>query len=144
MPDIYGSGIPTALGDDLFDVPFELSGVQFDFFIPSLTPAPVELPPASTSRKSSCCSEQSTMQTTRASSPQAPSAIDLSGLKSSDSDSTLCSVAFSLVRQHNKRGVDMIEIGIRLWNGFIKGGVDGDGCKVENKLLFSVLEYIST
>jgi len=54
---------------------------------------------------------------------------------------TLCSVAYQLVREHNKRGLDMIEIGILLWNGFIKGEGDG-GCKVENELLSSVLEYI--
>jgi hypothetical protein len=54
---------------------------------------------------------------------------------------TLCSVAYQLVREHNRRGLDMIEIGILLWNGFVKG--DGDsGCKVENELLSSVLEYI--
>jgi len=58
-----------------------------------------------------------------------------------DSGTTLCSVAYELVREHNKRGVDMIEIGIRLWNGFVKGEGDG-GCKVENELLSSVLEYI--
>jgi len=54
---------------------------------------------------------------------------------------TLCSVAYQLVREHNKRGLDMIEIGILLWNGFVKGEGDG-GCKVENELLSSVLEYI--
>ena len=58
-----------------------------------------------------------------------------------DSGTTLCSVAYELVREHNNRGVDMIEIGIRLWNGFVKGEGDG-GCKVENELLYSVLEYI--
>ena len=57
------------------------------------------------------------------------------------SGTTLCSVAYKLVREHNKRGVDMIEIGIRLWNGFVKGEGD-EGCKVENQLLSSVLEYI--
>lgn len=55
---------------------------------------------------------------------------------------TLCIVAYEMIRQQNKKRVDMIEIGIRLWNGFIKGDGDG-GCKVQNKLLFSVLEYIS-
>jgi hypothetical protein len=60
----------------------------------------------------------------------------------SDSDTTLCSVAYDLVRQHNKKGVDMMEICIRLWNGLIKGDEGDEGCKVENKLLFSVLEYI--
>ncbi|KAG4436786.1 hypothetical protein IFR05_007720 [Cadophora sp. M221] len=58
-----------------------------------------------------------------------------------DTDTTLCSEAYEMLHQHNKKGVDMIEIGIRLWNGFTKG--DGSGCKVENKLLFSVLEYVS-
>jgi hypothetical protein len=59
----------------------------------------------------------------------------------SDSGTTLCSVAYRLICEHNKRGIDMIEIGIRLWNGFVKD--DGAaGCKVENELLFSVLEYI--
>jgi hypothetical protein len=58
-----------------------------------------------------------------------------------DTETTLCSEAYEMLRQHNKKGVDMIEIGIRLWNGFTKG--DGSGCKVENKLLFSVLEYVS-
>lgn len=47
-----------------------------------------------------------------------------------------------MLRQQNKNGIDMIEIGIRLWNGFTKGDGNG-GCRVENKLLFSVLEYIS-
>lgn len=36
----------------------------------------------------------------------------------------------------------MIEICIPLWNGFIKEDRDGAGCKVENILLFSVLNYI--
>lgn len=57
-------------------------------------------------------------------------------------DTTLCTVAYEMIRQHNKKGVDMIEIGIRLWNGFVKGDRDDEGCKVENKLLFSVLDYI--
>ena len=59
----------------------------------------------------------------------------------SDGGTTLCSVAYELIREHNKRGIDMIEIGIRLWNGFIKDDGAG-GCKVESELLFSVLEYI--
>ncbi|KAM0145909.1 hypothetical protein ACHAQE_011016 [Botrytis cinerea] len=59
----------------------------------------------------------------------------------SGTGTTLCSVAYKLVREHNKRGVDIIEIGILLWNGFIKGEGDG-GCKVETELLSSVLEYI--
>ena len=57
-------------------------------------------------------------------------------------DTTLCSTAYELVSQHNNKGIDMIEIGIRLSNGFRKG--DGDsGCRVENKLLFDLLDDIS-
>ncbi|TAQ90593.1 hypothetical protein B7494_g1084 [Chlorociboria aeruginascens] len=85
--------------------------------------------------------------------PEWPSIVDsltpcqswpsrISGSKS-ERDTTLCSVAYELVRQHNHRGLDMIDIGIRLWDGFRKGSKDDEGCKVENKLLFSVLEYIS-
>jgi len=59
----------------------------------------------------------------------------------SSAGTTLCSVAYQMVREHNQRGIDMIEIGILLWNGFVKGEGDG-GCKVENELLSSVLEYI--
>lgn len=59
-------------------------------------------------------------------------------------DTTLCIVAYDMIRQQNKRGVDMIEIGIRLWNGFVKGERDDEGCKVKNDLLFSVLEYINS
>lgn len=58
-----------------------------------------------------------------------------------DEDTTLCSVAYDLIRQHNNKGIDIMEICIRLWNG-LKKGDEGEGCKVENKLLFSVLEYI--
>jgi len=71
----------------------------------------------------------------------APRDCGPTNISTTDGGTTLCSEAYELVRKHNNRGVDMIEIGIRLWNGFRKG--DGDqGCKVENKLLFSVLEYI--
>ncbi|KFY31398.1 hypothetical protein V493_01149 [Pseudogymnoascus sp. VKM F-4281 (FW-2241)] len=47
----------------------------------------------------------------------------------SDSATTLCSVAYDLVRQHNKKGVDMMEICIRLWNGLIKGD-EGEGSNI--------------
>ncbi|KAF8859771.1 hypothetical protein BDZ45DRAFT_801451 [Acephala macrosclerotiorum] len=57
-------------------------------------------------------------------------------------DTTLCTVAYDMIRQQNKKGVDMIEIGIRLWNGFVKGENDDEGCKVKNDLLFGVLEYV--
>jgi hypothetical protein len=73
--------------------------------------------------------------------PLCPAESLLSTSCPTDSSTILCSVAYELVREHNKRGVDMIEIGIRLWNGFVKGEGDG-GCKVEKELLYKVLEYI--
>ncbi|KAL3425751.1 hypothetical protein PVAG01_02542 [Phlyctema vagabunda] len=59
-----------------------------------------------------------------------------------DTDLTLCIVAYQMIREQNTKGVDMFEIGIQLWNGFVKGE-EGSGCKVQTKLLHSVLEYIS-
>jgi len=74
--------------------------------------------------------------------PLCPAKSSLPTTSQSDRATTLCSAAYKLIREHNKKGVDMIEIGIRLWNGFVKGDGVG-GCQVESKLLFSVLEYIS-
>lgn len=59
-----------------------------------------------------------------------------------ESDTTLCTIAYEMILQNNKKGVDMIEIAIRLWNGFVQGDRGDEGCKVENKLLHSVLDYI--
>jgi hypothetical protein len=73
--------------------------------------------------------------------PLCPAEFLLPTSSQRNSRTILCSVAYQLVREHNKRGVDMIEIGIRLWNGFVKCEGDG-GCKVEKELLSSVLEYI--
>ncbi|EPE29043.1 hypothetical protein GLAREA_00201 [Glarea lozoyensis ATCC 20868] len=56
-------------------------------------------------------------------------------------ETTPCSAAYALIREHNKKGIDMIEIGILLWNGFAKGE-GGGGCTVDKNLLLSVLEYI--
>ena len=68
------------------------------------------------------------------------SSILHTGEQSSDA-TTLCSVAYELIRIHNKRGVDMMDIGIRLYNGFAKGKNDS-GCTVKTALLLNVLEYI--
>ncbi|KAJ5279043.1 hypothetical protein N7478_004415 [Penicillium angulare] len=64
---------------------------------------------------------------------------------SSDGDvlnTTLCSIAEDLVRQYNARGIDTDEIRQRLWAGFKKGQV-GEGCRVQNNMLFQVLDDIS-
>jgi hypothetical protein len=57
-------------------------------------------------------------------------------------DTTPCTLAYKMIREHNKKGLDIVEICIRLWNGFVKGEENGEGCMVETKLLFNVLDYI--
>ncbi|KAJ5106628.1 hypothetical protein N7456_003303 [Penicillium angulare] len=57
-------------------------------------------------------------------------------------NTTLCSIAEDLVRQYNARGIDTDEIRQRLWAGFKRGQV-GEGCRVQNNILFQVLDDIS-
>ncbi|KAJ6036580.1 hypothetical protein N7540_000859 [Penicillium herquei] len=57
-------------------------------------------------------------------------------------NTTLCSIADDLICQYNARGTDIDEIRQRLWAGFRKGQ-SGDGCRVQNNILFQVLDEIS-
>lgn len=57
-------------------------------------------------------------------------------------NTTLCGMAEELVNQYNISGVDIEEIRKRLWAGF-KAGTRGEGCRVENQVLFQVLDEIS-
>ncbi|KAJ5364159.1 uncharacterized protein N7496_009872 [Penicillium cataractarum] len=57
-------------------------------------------------------------------------------------NTTLCSMAEELINQYNINGIDIEEIRKRLWAGF-KAGARGDGCRVENQVLFQVLDEIS-
>lgn len=64
---------------------------------------------------------------------------------SSDEDvlnSTLCAIAEEMITQYNTKGVDVEEIRQRIWSGF-RAGVDGTGCRVQNHVLFQVLDDIS-
>lgn len=58
-------------------------------------------------------------------------------------NTTLCAIAEELINQYNTRGVDMTEIQKKLWDGFCKGGATGEGCRVQNHILFQVLDEIS-
>lgn len=58
-------------------------------------------------------------------------------------NTTLCAIADELISQYNTRGVDRAEIQQKLWLGFRKGLNSGDGCRVQNQLLFQVLDEIS-
>lgn len=57
-------------------------------------------------------------------------------------NTTLCAIAEDLISQYNTRGVDMDGIRQRLCSGF-RTGQSADGCRVQNHLLFQVLDEIS-
>lgn len=56
---------------------------------------------------------------------------------------TACTEAYKMVLQYNRKGLDMVEINIRLWSGFRAGKEGCGGCTVDNKVLFDLLGYIS-
>lgn len=56
---------------------------------------------------------------------------------------TLCAIAEELIHQYNTRGVDMAVIKQKLCAGFRRGMAAGEGCRVQNHILFEVLDEIS-
>jgi len=57
---------------------------------------------------------------------------------------TLCSQAFVLISQQNFRGVDAHTIRSWLYEGFRLARNQSEGCRVDNKLLFGLLDFISS
>ncbi|CAG8093153.1 unnamed protein product [Penicillium salamii] len=57
-------------------------------------------------------------------------------------NSTLCAIAEEMISQYNTKGIDVEEIRQRIWSGF-RPGVNGTGCRVQNHVLFQVLDDIS-
>ena len=57
-------------------------------------------------------------------------------------NTTMCAIADELINQYNTSGADIEEIRRRLWSGF-RSGKSGDGCRVQNQILFQVLDEIS-
>jgi hypothetical protein len=57
-------------------------------------------------------------------------------------NSTLCAIAEEMINQYNTKGVDVDEIRRRIWSGF-RAGANGTGCRVQNHVLFQVLDEIS-
>jgi len=55
---------------------------------------------------------------------------------------TLCSIAYSLVLQHNKKGYDFAQLDIKLRAGYTGRSISAS-CTVDNKVLFGVLAEIS-
>lgn len=59
-------------------------------------------------------------------------------------NTTACIAAYKMILQYNSKGLDMVEINVRLWSGFRNRDRGSRGCTVENKVLFKLLEYISS
>ncbi|KAH7120931.1 hypothetical protein B0J11DRAFT_52452 [Dendryphion nanum] len=56
---------------------------------------------------------------------------------------TLCSQAYVLIAQQNFRGIDPATIRTWLFQGFRRAQRKGEGCRVENTALMSLLDFIS-
>ncbi|KAJ5748335.1 uncharacterized protein N7511_010031 [Penicillium nucicola] len=57
-------------------------------------------------------------------------------------NSTLCGIADEMIERYNTKGLDVEEIRRRIWSGF-RAGANGTGCRVQNSILFQVLDEIS-
>jgi hypothetical protein len=58
-------------------------------------------------------------------------------------NTTLCTVAAELINQFNVHGVELTEIKTKLWSGFRKGSSVAEPCRVQNQVLFEVLDEVS-
>ncbi|KGO71815.1 hypothetical protein PITC_028180 [Penicillium italicum] len=58
-------------------------------------------------------------------------------------NSTLCAIAEEMINQYNTKGIEVDEIRRRIWSGF-RAGANGTGCRVQNHILFQVLDDISS
>lgn len=58
-------------------------------------------------------------------------------------NTTLCAIAEELISQYNTRGVDLAVIQKKLCIGFTKSCATGEECRVQNHILFQVLDEIS-
>jgi len=58
-------------------------------------------------------------------------------------NTTLCSLAFSIVMNNNRKGYNATGLDLKLQPGYRCGTKVSEGCRIENKILFSVLAEIS-
>jgi hypothetical protein len=58
-------------------------------------------------------------------------------------NTTLCSIAFSMIMKNNRKGYDAAELDLKLRAGYRNCIMWSDGCRIENKTLFKVLAEIS-
>lgn len=57
---------------------------------------------------------------------------------------TLCREAFVIIAQQNYKGIDKMEIRRRLERGFHGGVGEGEECRVDNELLFGLLDFLTS
>ena len=56
---------------------------------------------------------------------------------------TLCRVAYEIVAQQNITGIDVSDVEQRLWPGFRRETKQGEGCRVNTKVLYALIDSIS-
>jgi hypothetical protein len=61
---------------------------------------------------------------------------------SGQEDTTLCSVAFSLVMTSNRKGYSTADLDLKLRAGYRNGYATSEGCRIENRILLRVLTEI--
>jgi hypothetical protein len=65
-------------------------------------------------------------------------------LVTSDESTTLCRVAFEIIAQQNMASIDHGELERQLWPGFRRETKQGEGCRVDTKVLYAVIDYMSS
>ncbi|KAI6756904.1 hypothetical protein HG530_011502 [Fusarium avenaceum] len=65
-------------------------------------------------------------------------------LVASDESTTLCRVAFEIIAQQNMASIDSGELEHQLWSGFRRETKQGEGCRVDTKILYAVIDYMSS
>lgn len=70
-----------------------------------------------------------------------PGSSNLWPTDESSLNTTLCGIAEDLIQRYNIQGVDINLIKQRLWPGLRNGGIEG--CRVDNNVLFEVLDELS-
>ncbi|OJI99733.1 hypothetical protein ASPVEDRAFT_523957 [Aspergillus versicolor CBS 583.65] len=56
-----------------------------------------------------------------------------------NNETTLCSIAFHLIVQCNRAGKDVLELETKLRYGYRMPALPGEGCRVDNRTLLTVL-----
>ena len=64
-------------------------------------------------------------------------------MENTEEETTLCSLAFSIVVANNRKGYSVTDLDLKLRAGYRNGSVVSEGCRVHNKVLFGVLAEIS-